>query len=159
MTIVKKLNSLEINNEMRQLDVKNRGFYDELTDDEKKKFSNYLMLRWGSAVQGPRELQEYYVISTNQNFNKHFFDINKHPKLQWLLATCISPAMGTHKHEWISFRGKASKNKRANLLAKIYPEAKMQDLETLANTLPDSEVKQLLVDLGWRDKEIKEVLK
>ncbi len=151
---------LNINNEMRQLDVKNRGFYDELTDEEKKKFSNYLMLRWGSALkEGPQMLQEYYVLSTNQNFNKHFFDINKHPKLQWLLATCISPGMGAHKHEWIAFKGKASKDKRANLLAKIYPDIKMQDLEALAKTLPDEDIKRMLIDLGWRDKEIKEALK
>jgi len=150
---------LNINNEMRQIDVKNRGFYDELTDDEKKKFSTYLMLRWGSAVQGVRELQEYYVISTNQNLNKHFFDINKHPKLQWLLATAVSPGMGVHKHEWISFKGKASKNKRANLLAQIYPTHKMADLETLVAVMDDAAIRSLLVDRGWDDKKIKEAMK
>ena len=150
---------LNINNEMRQLDLKNRGFYDELTDEEKKKFSNYLMLRWGSAVQGMRELQEYYILSTNQNFNKHFFDINKHPKLQWLLATCISPGMGAHKHEWIAFKGKASKNKRANLLGQLYPDMKMSDLEVMAATMGDDGIKALLVNLGWDAKKIKEAMK
>lgn len=150
---------LNINNEMRQLDVKNREFYDELTDEEKKKFSNYLMLRWGSAVQGMRELQEYYILSTNQNFNKHFFDINKHPKLQWLLATCISPGMGAHKHEWIAFKGKASKNKRANLLGQLYPNMKMSDLEVMAATMGDDDIKALLVNLGWDAKKIKEAMK
>ena len=62
---------LNIANEMRQLDLKNRNFYNELTPEERKKFSNYLMIRWGSAVQGNRELQEYYVQSCNHYFNKH----------------------------------------------------------------------------------------
>ena len=53
---------LNIANEMRQFDRKNRNFYDELTAEEKKKFSNYLMIRWGSAVEGSRELQEFYEI-------------------------------------------------------------------------------------------------
>jgi hypothetical protein len=64
---------LSIANEMRQFDRKNRNFYNELTDEEKKKFSTYLMIRWGSAVEGSRELQEFYVIACNERLNKHFF--------------------------------------------------------------------------------------
>ena len=47
---------LNIGNEMRQFDRKNRQFYDELTEEERKKFSPYLMIRWGSAVEGSRDL-------------------------------------------------------------------------------------------------------
>ena len=51
---------LNIANEMRCLDTKDRKFYDSLTEEERKKFSNFLMIRWSSAVQGSAELQEYY---------------------------------------------------------------------------------------------------
>ena len=78
---------LNIANEMRQLDRKNRNFYRELTDEERKKFSNYLMIRWASCVEGSRELQEFYLISTNERLNKHFFNISRHPELQWLLPS------------------------------------------------------------------------
>jgi tRNA isopentenyl-2-thiomethyl-A-37 hydroxylase MiaE len=71
---------LNINNEMAQLDRKNAKFYDELTDEERKKFSTYLMLRWSSQVQADSNIQAYYVMSCNQNLNKNFFDIAKHPK-------------------------------------------------------------------------------
>jgi hypothetical protein len=151
---------LNINNEMAQFDRKNRKFYDELNDEERKKFSMFLMLRWGSAVNhSNQQLQEYYILSTNQNLNKHFFDLGKHTKLQWLMATTVSPDMGSFKHEWIAFKGKASKNKRANLLAALYPEMKMKDLELLANQLSDAQIRQLLIDLGWEDKKIKEAMK
>ena len=96
------MDKLNIANEMAQLDSKNRNFYDELTDEEKKKFSNFLMIRWSSSVQGSGELQEYYVQSCNHYLNKHFFAINKHPKLQWLCATAVSPGMGSFRHQWIS---------------------------------------------------------
>ena len=66
---------LNIANEMREFDLKNRNFYTDLTDEEKKKFSNFLMIRWGSSVQGSRDLQEFYVISTNERLNKHFYII------------------------------------------------------------------------------------
>ena len=88
------MDKLSIQNEMACFDKKDRHFYDSLTDEERKKFSNFLMIRWGSSVNGSRDLQEFYVIATNERLNKHFFAINKHPKLQWLCATAVSPDMG-----------------------------------------------------------------
>ena len=44
------MDKLNIRNEMAQLDRKNRDFYDELTDEERRKFSTFLMIRWSSAV-------------------------------------------------------------------------------------------------------------
>jgi hypothetical protein len=118
---------------MSEFDRKNRSFYSELTDEEKKKFSNYLMIRWGSAVQGSRELQEFYLISTNERFNKNFFAINRHPQLQWLCATAVSPGMGAHRHQWI-----ASKKKEPGAggirkqLAELYPNMKADEIELMA---------------------------
>ena len=123
---------LNIANEMAQFDRKNRRFYDELTDEEKKKFSNYLMIRWGSAVQGSRELQEFYVIATNERLNKRFFDINRHPRLQWLCATTVSPGLGTQRHVWIAPKkrepGATGVRKQ---LAELYPHLKDDELDVM----------------------------
>jgi hypothetical protein len=124
---------LNIANEMRMFDRKVRSFYDELTPEEKKKFSNYLMIRWGSAVEGSRELQEFYVIATNQRLNKHFFDINKHPKLQWLLATTVSPDMGAQRHQWIAPKKKeAGASSLKKQLAELFPHYKEDEIDVLA---------------------------
>jgi hypothetical protein len=124
---------LNIANEMRMFDHKVRSFYDDLTDEEKKKFSNYLMIRWGSSVQGSRELQEFYVISANQRLNKHFFDINKHPKLQWLLATTVSPDMGAQRHQWIAPKKKeAGAGSLKKQLAELFPHYKEDEIDVLA---------------------------
>ena len=118
---------------MKMFDRKVRSFYDELTDEERKKFSNYLMIRWGSSVTGSRELQEFYVIATNERLNKHFFDISRHPKLQWLLATTVSPDMGTQRHQWIAPKkkepGAGSLKKQ---LAELFPHYKDDEIEVLA---------------------------
>ena len=118
---------------MKMFDHKVRSFYDELTDEERKKFSNYLMIRWGSSVTGGRELQEFYVIATNERLNKHFFDISRHPKLQWLLATTVSPDMGTQRHQWIAPKkkepGAGSLKKQ---LAELFPHYKDDEIEVLA---------------------------
>jgi len=134
------VDKLSINNEMTQFDRKNRAFYDELTADEKKKFSNFLMIRYGSSVQGSRDLQEFYLIATNERLNKHFFSINRHPKLQWLTATTVSPDMGTQRHQWIAPKKKepgAGSIKKQ--LAELYPHLRDDELELMAqiNTKKD----------------------
>ena len=123
---------LNIANEMRQFDRKVRTFYDELTPEERKKFSNYLMIRWGSSVEGSRELQEFYVIATNERLNKHFFDVNRHPKLQWLMATSVSPDVGTPRHTWIAPRKKeAGASAKRKALMEIYPTYKDDEIDVM----------------------------
>ena len=137
---------------MRQFDSKVRNFYDELTDEERRKFSNYLMIRWGSAVQGSRELQEFYVIATNERLNKHFFNVGKHPKLQWLMATSVSPGMGTHRHQWIAPKKKeAGSNEIKKALMEIYPTMKMADIEALAAITDKKEIREHLRQHGHAD--------
>ena len=124
---------LNIANEMKVFDRKVRSFYDDLTPEERKKFSTYLMIRWGSSVQGSRELQEFYVISTNERLNKHFFNVGRHPKLQWLMATTVSPDMGTQRHQWIAPKkkepGAGSLKKQ---LAELFPHYKDDEIDLLA---------------------------
>jgi hypothetical protein len=137
---------------MAQFDRKNREFYCDLTDEERKKFSNYLMIRWGSSVQGSRDLQEFYVIATNERLNKHFFAVNRHPQLQWLMATTVSPGMGTHRHQWISPKKKdAGSSEIKKQLMELYPNMKMADIETMAALTTKQELKQRLREHGQSD--------
>lgn len=148
------MDKLSIQNEMAQLDRKNRRFYDELTDEERKKFSNFLMLRWGSAIAGSRELQEYYVQSTNHYLNKHFFAINRHPRLQWLCATAISPGLGSQKHNWIAPKKKDSGNNEVRkALMDLMPCAKLSDIEVLSQLIDKKELRDYLREHGNPDKD------
>lgn len=132
---------LNIGNEMRQLDRKNRGFYDELTSEEKKKFSTYLMIRWGSAVEGSREIQEYYVQSCNHYLNKKFFDISKHPKLQWLCATAVSPDLGAMRHNWIAPKKKqAGASAKRKALQEIFPHYKDDEIDVMMQITTQKEI-------------------
>lgn len=131
---------LSINNEMAQFDRKNRDFYDELNDEEKKKFSNFLMIRYGSSVQGNALEQAVYLLSTNENLNKHFFAINRHPKLQWLCSTAVSPGWGTYRHQWIAPKKKeAGASGIKKQLAELYPNMKQDEIELMSqlNTKKD----------------------
>jgi len=150
---------LPLNRVLSAMDRKDRKFYDSLSNEEKKAFSPFLMNRYASSVKGPSELQEWWLIATNKRVNTYFFDLGKHPKLQWLLLTSASPGMGSAFHEWIANKKKvASKNKIGKALNHIYPHAKPDEIELLEKLNTKADVKKYLEDLGYDDKQLKELL-
>jgi len=148
-----KLDKLTIANEMKMFDRKVRLFYDDLTPEERKKFSNYLMIRWGSAVEGSRELQEFYVIATNERLNKHFFSVSKHPKLQWLMATSVSPDLGSQRHPWIAPKKKqAGASAKRKQLQEIYPQYKDDEIDVMMQITTQKEIDAYFKDSGQDKK-------
>jgi len=145
------VDKLGIANEMACFDRKDREFYDSLTDEERKKFSNYLMIRWGSSVQGSSELQEYYLIATNERLNKHFFATTKHPKLQWLCATSVSPGMGVFRHNWISSKKKEPTGIKKQL-TELFPHLRDDEIDLMAKINTKKDVDTYLKELGQETK-------
>jgi hypothetical protein len=142
---------LSIANEMAQFDSKNRQFFDELSEEERKKFSPFLMIRYGSSVSGSRDLQEFYLIATNERLNKQFFAVNttQHKKLQWLMATTVSPGLGTFRHNWIAPKKKESTNTAVRKqLAELFPHLKDDELDLLAEITTKKELDTYLRELG-----------
>lgn len=151
------VDKLSINYEMAMLDTKNREFFDDLSTEEQKKFSPYIMIRWAASVQGSPELQSYYLMSVNERLNKNFFDISTtdHKKFQWLLATTVSPGMGRQKYSWLGNKKKENNNKAEKFLRNLYPHLKDDDIELLGRLNSKSDLKQLAKEHGWDDKRIK----
>ena len=144
---------------MAQLDTKNRAFYDELNEEERKKFSTYLMLRYAASVEGGPDIQEWYLRVTNERINANFFDLGKHPKLQWLLCTTVSPDMGRQRHYWQASKKKEGSNSKAlKFLTKLYPHLRTDELELLAELNDAKELKALAKTMGMSDSEIKKDL-
>lgn len=147
---------LNINSEMAALDTKQRDFYTSLTDEEKRKFSSFLMLKWGSAVQSNSfDIEAYYLRAMNENVNQHFFELNRHPQLQWLLLTTISPDIGKQKHYYPKLAGRTSADPKVKFLAAIYPSRKLEDLEVMAELNDQGHLKDLARQHGWTEQEIK----
>jgi hypothetical protein len=152
--------SLHIKYEMQAFDRKDRAYYDNFTDEDRKKFSTYLMLKYGANVgSGSYDLQAYYLMATNNNVNKWFFDLgSKHTKLQWLTCTAVSPSMGPQFHYWLKAKKKQGDNKSQKFLAKLYPNMKQDEIDLMATLNDKKELKKLAQSLGIPDKEIKKDL-
>ena len=154
------VDKLSIKNEMAMVDGKVRDFYDDLSEEERKKFSPYLILKYTANVSGNQDLAEYYLRRCNETLNKDFFNINKHPKLQWLCASAVSPGMGNTYHYWIKAPKKGrSSTKERKFLQQLYPSAKEDELDMLVEINTKDDLKAHALELGWTDKEIKEAFK
>lgn len=149
---------LDIKREMAAFDNKDRNFYDNLTPEERKEFSGFLMIRWGATVDGNRDLQEWYLRSTNENLNKNFFDINttKHEKLQWLMATTVSPGMGKYYHPWLGFKRQTKKGEK--FIRQLYPHISNEEVDVMLAVNSMDDLREHARNLGWEEKDIKKEL-
>ena len=148
---------LELKDILGALDCGAKEVWDELTADQKKQVSFFLLNRYMSSVRSTnREMQEHFILTVNEYFNKNFFNLSKHPKLLWqLLAMCSHESKKIMYHEWIGFKKKdAASNKMTKFLSTIYPDKKNDEIELLAKMTSKAEAKELARDLGHEESEI-----
>jgi hypothetical protein len=151
---------LELKEVMAAVDLNARGMWDDLTEDEQKKVKKELFIlnRFiSNAKTSNREQLEHFVLTVNEFYNKNWFDLQKHPKLLWLLlCMCSYNGEKIFYHEWIGL-GKRASTKRTKLLEEVYPHLKNDEIDTLLRISTDDELRNLARDLGWPDKEIKDL--
>jgi hypothetical protein len=112
------------------------------------------MLRFGASVSGSADMQAYYLMATNENVNKHFFEINKHPELQWLCCTTVSPGLGQQFHYWLGSKKSEGSNKIHKFLLEAYPNLKLDEIELLEAINDTESFKDLARKQGYSDKQI-----
>lgn len=138
------------------VDLDFKDLWDAATDEGRKEIKGdfWNLNRYISSVKSSnRELQEHYLLTVNEYYNKNWNAIQKHPKLVWqTLCICSHPSKKPQFHEWIPL--KKAKNKKVEFLAELFPNMKISDVETLAAIITDKEIKQHCESLGWDKKEI-----
>ena len=134
-----------------------KNVWDEITDDERKQVSFWLLNRYVSSVAGNREKQELALFKTNEYYNKNWNVLGgtNHVKLQWQLL-CVAGKTGKKQfHPWIGLKKKKDDSSKAvKLLAQIYPEMKMDEVETLARISTKKEIKELAKEHGYEKVDI-----
>ena len=142
---------------MLAIDRKNRAWYDNLSDEQVKAFSAWMMMRYASSVQGPNAAS--YLFMVNECVNKNFMDLSKHPELQWLLFTLCGSGKKEY-HPYIKPPGsRKKKNKVGEWLSEMYPLMKADEIAMLLEINDKDDLKALARENGMTDKEIKELFK
>jgi len=148
----KKNDNIPIWEIMENMDNKNYNFYDSLSEEDKKKFSPYMILKWGSCVENDGNVGRYYTLSSNENSNMDFWNISKHPKLQWLACCAMSPKIGRTRHYWIGSVKKGSSNPLKSRLMEIHPSMKEDEIDLLLKMNSEEDIKKWLVEQGLEQK-------
>jgi hypothetical protein len=147
---------LDIKRELKAVDLKNYTFYENLTDEEKKSFSPYILMRYTASVQGDREVQEHFLEMTNECVNKNHWVLSKnHKALLWKLFAATGVGISAY-HPYLAAGKKEKANKIEKLLCEIYPARKMQDIKLMASMMNKKDKEDLFDKMGFDKKQRKE---
>lgn len=148
---------LDIKRELKAVDTKDYGFYNSLTDEEKKAFSPFILMRYTANVQGKdRDIQEWFVETTNERVNKNHWDLSKHHKeLLWMLFASTGAGVSCY-HPYLAAGKKAKTNKIEKLLAEIYPARKLDEIKLEASMMSKQDCEELFDKMGFDKKQRKE---
>jgi hypothetical protein len=150
---------LELKEKLAAIDLNSKSLWDDVDDDQRKIIKNefFILNRYiSSAKTNNREIKEHFVLAVNEYYNKHWNELQKHPKLLWqLLCMCSHESKQIFFHEWIGFKKKdAATNKMTKFLSEVYPDKKNDEIELLAKLTTKQEAKELARDLGYEESEI-----
>lgn len=153
-----------IKEEMAAIDRRKFDWYSKLSEEEQKSLSMWVLMRYCSSTGSKvEEINEHYLIMTNELVNVYFNDLRHHPELQMRLMQCVG--IGTNQfHPWIK-PGKRKKDgnkvnkKLFDLFETRYPHLNDDEIDFLISNLSKDEIKANLTDSGMSDKQIKELMK
>jgi hypothetical protein len=150
------MSKLDIKQELKAVDLKNYSFYDNLTPEEKKEFSPYVLMRFVSNVQGDRDVQEHFLEMTNELVNKNHWQLSKdHKGLLWKLYAATGVGV-TAYHPYLAAGKKEKANKIEKLLCELYPTMKMKEVKLLASMMDKKDKDELFDKMGFDKKQRKE---
>lgn len=156
---------VELKEKIAAVDQNIKELWDAMDADQQKSLKSefFILNRYISNVKvSNADIQRHFVLTVNEYFNKNWNDMQKHPKLLWLLlCMCNYDGKTQFYHEWIGFKKKpgSSSSKKVKFLLDMYPTKKQGDCEMLADMMTDKELKELAKLRGMDDAEINKVLK
>lgn len=152
-----------VKEEMAALDRRDFSWYNNLSDDDRKSLSMWVLMRYCSSTSNRvHEINEHYLIMTNELVNVHFNDLRHDPELQWRLMQCVG--IGSNQfHAWIKPM-KRKKSKKANAKLEdfyltLYPHLKDDEVAMALDAMETDEIKALLEEAGISKNKVKDYLK
>jgi hypothetical protein len=148
--------ALDIKRELNNVDQRNYNFYDNLSDQEKKEFSPYVLMRYISNVQGDADTADWFLERTNEFVNKNHWALSKnHKPLLWkLFASCGTGVNCYHPYLKASSKEKAIKIEK--LLLELYPAMKLEDIKLMAKMMDKKDKDELFDKMGFDKKQRKD---
>ena len=146
------MSKLNIKEEMRAIEAKDRRWYDSLTEEEKGKLGMWLLMRYTSSA-GEKMFQEHYLEWTNEVVNVHFNKLRKHPIT---MATFTVGWTCKPTYHW-SKAGKVTKLQK--WVQENYPHLNDDEVDIFIGVRNKEDFIELFEEYGLDKKQIKDILK
>lgn len=158
MTKAKKpAHKLDLNKTLNAIEYRKKDYYMSLSDEERKAYAPYILVRYLSNMKGNGDLHEHYLEYTNELVNKNFWELSKYPELQHKLLCVIGLGMKTY-HPWIALPKAQNKGPAETFLREINPGINKDELKLLFRCYEVEDFKNLCFDYALPDKEVKKLL-
>jgi hypothetical protein len=141
---------LDIHEVLRKVDAFDRDYFRNLSDEEQKGLSPYIMMRWLGGCKSPLQIQ-----LVNKFMNSAVFELGDHPKLLYNLALC-STDRRPKKYSFIKTAKDKSLGKVAEVVKRYYKCSGRVAVQYL-EVLDDADILQMAEELGMQDDEIKKL--
>jgi hypothetical protein len=150
---------VELKEKIAAVDENIRELWDAMDADQQKSLKSefFILNRYISNARSTnKEVQQHFVLTVNEYFNKNWNVLQKHPKLLWLLlCMCSYDGKTQFYHEWIGNKKKTgSDSKKVKFLTDLYPNKKIDEIELLAKLVTDKEIKDLARKYGMDEPTI-----
>lgn len=131
---------LDIKQMMRAVDLRDKSWFQNLSQEQQKLYSPYMTLKWSASVKSETFFEEHYVEMINELVNKHMWTLSKnHKNLLWKLNAMCGSTVNQY-HQWIyPKKKKASEKSKMKELQEYYPAMKQSDLNVLDAKLTTKE--------------------
>jgi len=122
------------------IDNKDYNYYDNLTEEQKRKFKPYMLLIWMSSVKGKD--QNLALKQTNRIANTHMFaeKMQDNPKLQWLTLCAASLGKGKQFREYlptlsksvVEYKKPATREEVVKYFTKLHPKVDVKLIDEIS---------------------------
>jgi hypothetical protein len=150
MTIKEKIPLKQL---LESIDLNQKDFYTQLSEEQKKSFSGWLAMRFTSSCQ---QYPEHYLIMVNELVNTDFSSFKNHPELLWKLLCLCGAGIKTY-HPWIPPSGKKSKNALRETLHESFVHLNSDEIDILLEINDNETFKQYFKDNGYQDDQIEKI--
>jgi len=142
---------LDIFDVMRNIDVKNRGYYSSLSDEEKKALAPIVIMRWMTGI-GASARQVYFM---NEIVNPYVFSLHRHPELLVkLMMVCTGGRKSHYKWRKREKKNATGTSKLVELVCSYFGYSKADASDALP-LLSDDDLLSYAVQLGYQPDELK----
>lgn len=150
---------IPIDQVMRAVDLRDKTFWSNLPQEDRKLVNSYMAARWASAVQSnDREVQEHYLLMVNDLCNIDYVaTTSAHEELRWMMLSLVGLGIKL-RHDFIPPKG-VKKDRIREWLIELHPQLSDDEID-LFRTINSADVlEDAARSMNVADKRLRELFK